>query len=86
MKGERLVQLIDGRMVSNCSEDWRLECEARAVLAMPTPGKRRRYLRGEKDHKTGLPYGGVVSRRGEESTQKLEAKIMEIWNSQRASM
>lgn len=41
---ERMVTTHDGRQVSNYSEEWRLDCEARYVLNMPTKAERRHYL------------------------------------------
>lgn len=37
------VQLHDGRQVDSGSEDWRLECLARYLLALP-PGERNDWL------------------------------------------
>lgn len=36
--------LIDGRVVSTWSEEWRHECEARYVMDKPTKALRRKYL------------------------------------------
>lgn len=44
MSGARLVTLLDGRQAANDSEDWRAECEARAVCNMDTHDQRRDYL------------------------------------------
>lgn len=41
-----VVTLIDGRVVCNFCEDWRAECEARHVLAMPSIHARREYIAG----------------------------------------
>lgn len=42
-KYEIEVQLHDGRTVGSWSEEWRLECEAKHLLAMPL-AKRRQAL------------------------------------------
>lgn len=39
-----MVTLIDGRQVPSDSEDWRHECEARAIAALPTTAQRRAWL------------------------------------------
>lgn len=77
-----LVMLIDGRQVPSDGEEWRHECEARAVLAMPTVWMRRQYLRG-KLNDFGRLEGGVLQKRGEEATKRLEATITAIWNASR---
>lgn len=38
------VTLIDGRVVHSTSEDWRAECEARAVAHMTTTQQRHEYV------------------------------------------
>lgn len=42
--GERMVTLIDGREVSNYSEEWRHECEARHIARLPSKADRHAYL------------------------------------------
>lgn len=42
--GKPTVTLIDGRVVDSWSEDWRHECEAREILALPTGDMRRDRL------------------------------------------
>jgi hypothetical protein len=79
---ECTVTLHDGREVSNYSEAYRHECEARAVLAMPTKGMRQDYLWGALDQ-YGRYRGGVRQIRGEEATKRLEETILALWNAQR---
>lgn len=62
------VRLTDGREVANDSEEWRAECEARAVLQMPTLQQRRDFL------------AAVETRRGKPAADKLKADIMRLWN------
>lgn len=38
--GPVMVTLIDGRIVFNDAEEWRQECEARAILALPLAVRR----------------------------------------------
>ena len=79
-----LVTLHDGRQVSHYSEDFRHECEARAVLNMPTKGKRQDYLYGELD-KFGKERGGVRGRRGEDELKRLEATILALWEQRKSN-
>lgn len=71
--------LIDGSEVASDSEAWRAECEARAVLAMPTKDKRLRYLWGYTDPWTQKPVKGVKQMRGEEAAKELEQLIWAVW-------
>ena len=41
---EKLVTLIDGRQVSNFSEEFRHECEARHVARLPSRSERAKYI------------------------------------------
>lgn len=68
--GERPVTLIDGREVSNYSEEWRAECEARTVCRMPNRLSRNDYM--EK----------VKSRRGELAFTQLRELVLQVWNSE----
>lgn len=52
--GPTYVELIDGRMVARDAEEWRHECEARAILALPSLPERRAWLEGI-EHKRGKP-------------------------------
>lgn len=76
------VTLRDGRQVLSDSEEWRHECEARAVIAMPGQAARRAFLRGKMDDK-GVIRGGVLAKRGEAAVKHLEDTIKEIWYSNR---
>jgi hypothetical protein len=62
------VTLHDGRVVDSYSEEWRLECEARAVIKMETLARRRDYL----EH--------VDRKRGAEAGAQLRAIIRALWN------
>lgn len=39
-----MPKLIDGREVPSDSEEWRHECECRAIAALPTLADRRAWL------------------------------------------
>jgi hypothetical protein len=56
----------DGRTVDGSSEDWRAECEARAVLRMPT-SDRQNYL-----HMVG-------KQRGKEAMRCLRNTVQTMW-------
>lgn len=72
------VTLHDGTQVLSDSEEWRHECEARAVIAMPGQAARRAFLRGKIDDK-GVLRDGVLQKRGKEACERLEATIKKIW-------
>ena len=66
-----MVTLIDGRQVDSYSQDWRAECEARQVLAMPDIQARRTYL------------ADISKRRGEVAGQALADLVRAVWTHQR---
>lgn len=61
------VWLIDGRAVSDTSEDWRHECEARAIAALPTLEERRAWLES------------LEKKRGKEAVDRLRATMKALW-------
>ncbi|PZQ21153.1 MAG: hypothetical protein DI569_12875 [Sphingopyxis macrogoltabida] len=65
--GARIVVLADGTQVSNYSEEWRRECEARSILRLPTLWDRKRRL--ERLEKS----------RGKPAVDQLRAAMMIIW-------
>lgn len=67
----KMVRLIGGQEVESGSEAWRLECEARHVLALPSRRLRREYLLR------------IEQRRGLEARMTLEARIRAIWDALR---
>ena len=90
--GEHLVALIDGRMVSNYSDEWRHECEARAILAMPGLRQRRAFLYGETEHVRingkwieKRTCRGIEQVRGKDAVKRLEATMTAIWKANRAA-
>lgn len=76
---ERMVTLHDGTEVSNYSEEWRHECEAIAVLAMPSKRARQDFLYGRYDPNWKKERGGVLQIRGEAEVKRLETTILAIW-------
>lgn len=81
---EATVTLHDGTQVSNYSEEWRHECEARAVLAMPAKRQRQNFLWGSINQ-YNRAEGGVLQRRGEAETKRLEATILKLWKQRQAA-
>lgn len=65
------MTLIDGRQVDSYSDDWRAECEARQVLAMPDIQARRTYL------------ADISKRRGEVAGQALADLVRAVWTKNR---
>lgn len=72
-----VVTLIDGSVVCNYCPAFRLECEARTVLAMPTREQRREYLHGITEGGRVVKKG-VLHVRGEEACRELEAAIRAV--------
>jgi hypothetical protein len=66
------VTLADGRVVSTYSEEWRLECQARAVLNIKPLAKRQSHLdRMERNH-------------GKKATDQLRDVMLQVWNARMA--
>ncbi len=61
------VKLLDGREVPSDSEEWRHECEARSVVALPTLAERRVYI------------DGVERKRGKDAADRLRATVLLLW-------
>ncbi|MPR08157.1 DUF7696 family protein [Microvirga tunisiensis] len=61
------VSELTGEPVSTWSEEWRHECEARAVLAM-APADRETFFNGHKEDKS---QRGIVAVRGEAAADAL---------------
>ena len=78
-----LVTLHDGRVVASDSEEWRHECEAMAIIAMPALVERRQYLYGKRDPITGEMKGGVLQRRGQAALAQIEKTIRALWYASR---
>lgn len=89
---EPIVTTWDGRQMSSWSEAWRHECEARAVLAMPTLRQRRAYLYGDFESikvngkwVTKTVSRGILQRRGQAEVERLEQTMTAIWRQRRAA-
>lgn len=68
----REVTLVDGSKASSYSEAWRLECEARAILALPDLQRRQSHLwRLEKT-------------RGKAAADGVRKVMLDIWNARQA--
>lgn len=90
------MTLHDGRIVCNMCEDWRAECEARFVIALPTRQKRIDYLRGvpklmpdrtmaKRVDGSIVMENGVEQKRGKASADALEALVKVIWSKRQVS-
>lgn len=80
----RLVTLHDGRQVSTWSDDWRHECEARTILAMPSKQARRDFLYGYTGP-DGKKFKGVLGVRGEAAVKRLEHTMLALWKQNHTS-
>jgi hypothetical protein len=60
--------LVDGRDVAPDSEEWRAECEARAMAKLPTLAERRAWL------------GDVERKRGKEAADRLRSLMLTVWD------
>lgn len=75
---ERLVAIHDGSVVSNYSEEWRLECEAKYVMAMPSRSSRLDYL--DRLAGRGFDRNGRrrMRRRPDEAIERLKQRVIAI--------
>lgn len=73
------VLMHDGRETCTWSEEWKLECEASAVLSMPLQ-QRRRYLWGYHNTITGKFVKGIKDIRGEAALAVLQNRIRDLFN------
>lgn len=65
------VTLVDGRQVDSDSEDWRHECEARAIAALPTLTERRAWLQS------------LEHRRGKVEADRIRATMRALWEARK---
>lgn len=63
------VQLVDGRTVCNTCDDWRHECEARAIMDLRSTNERRGWLEG------------IEKKRGQAARLALQDTIKALWPS-----
>lgn len=67
----RLVTLLDGREVDSASEEWRHECEARAIADLRTLDERRAWLET------------LEKRRGKADADRLRATMKALWEARK---
>lgn len=67
----RLVKLADGREVDSSSEDYRHECEARAIAALPTLAQRREWMQA------------LEHRRGKAEADRLRTTMTALWKAKK---
>lgn len=84
--GERTLTLIDGREVSNYSEEWRFECEARMICKLDgythtDPRTGRRSPISAKSVRN-IYMQKVKEKRGEEYERRLRDLVFRIWNAE----
>jgi hypothetical protein len=65
------VTLHDGREVDSASEDWRHECEAKAIAKLQTLSDRRAHLEW------------IEAKRGKPAADKLRATMQALWKARR---
>ena len=63
-----MPRLIDGREVASDSEDWRHECEARAIARLPSLADRRAWLED------------IKRKRGPAEATRLRETMKQLWN------
>lgn len=64
----QIVTLLDGRKVDAACEDWRHECEARAIAALRPLEARRAWLEA------------IEHRRGKPEADRLRATMKALWS------
>ncbi len=72
------ISEITGQPVDTYSPEWMAECEARAVLAMPSREHRNRFLYGYTDA-TGKRHRGVADIRGKEAADELRRRAEDLF-------
>ena len=70
--GAREVTLASGAVVSSYSEAWRVECEARSILRLPTLEKRQQRL------------ANIERFRGQPAADELRDAMLVVWNAGQA--
>ncbi len=65
------MTLHDGRQVDGASEEWRHECEARAIADLPTLADRRAWLES------------IEARRGKDVADQLRATMKALWQAKK---
>lgn len=72
------ISELTGQPVDTYSEAWRAECEARALLAMPSRDHRNRFLYGYTDG-AGKKHRGVADIRGKAAADELRALAEQLF-------
>lgn len=62
------ASLIDGREVATDSPEWRHECEARAIAALPSLAERRAHLEA------------IEKKRGKVAVDALRVTMRQLWD------
>lgn len=76
--------ILVGREVDTASEEWRRDCEARYILAMPDRQARNEYLLGRREMQANgavkQVVKGITQHRGEAAADGVKADCMRIHN------
>lgn len=65
------VALLDGRQVDSASEEWRHECEARYIAALPSLAQRREWIQA------------LEHRRGKAEADRLRTTMKALWKAKK---
>lgn len=68
------VVLLNGAEAANDSEEWRHECEARAITALPTLAERQAWL------------DDIERKRGKPAADRLRATMRLLWQQRQRSV
>lgn len=77
------VQLVDGRTVCTYCPDWRDECLAREILAMPKE-RRRVFLFGQVEGVRVIERG-LLQIHGKEKADHMAGLVRKVWDAQRGA-
>lgn len=76
--------ILAGREVDTASEEWRRDCEARYILAMPDRQARNEHLLGRREMQANgavkQTVKGIAQHRGEAAAESVKADCMHIHN------
>lgn len=62
-----MIRLVDGREVDSASDEWRHECEARAIANIPGLAQRREWLEN------------LEKRRGKPAADRMRVTLKALW-------
>ena len=81
--------ILAGREVDTASEEWRRECEAKQILAIPDRQARNEHLFGRKEMQANgavkKVVRGIADHRGQAAAEAVKADCMTIHNARTAA-